>query len=247
MQIDGIFRWFAGTMQGAGTTTVAATRRAELYPETPTAGAGTRTLSRVLANFGTVDYQDGPLTITSTGQLDNFPTGEVLVSDGTPFICSSCATDAIANGGTITKDAGSGIASLAVGVQGPGDVRSLNGTLQLGAFAVQFRFTDTAEIDPGAGQVQLVNVELVDGTTHALTGANVRMSASSNLLQGAGDLELDTTFQWFAGTMQGTGTTTVLAGRRLSSSPRPCPRVPAHARSAADSRTSARSTTRTGR
>ena len=111
VQIDAVFRWFAGTMQGAGTTTVAAAGRAELFPETPIPGDGTRTLSRVLANSGTIDYQDGPLTITSTGQLDNFPTGEVLVSDGTPFICSGCPSDAIANGGTITKDTGSGNAA----------------------------------------------------------------------------------------------------------------------------------------
>ena len=215
LELDTTFQWFAGTMEGTGTTTVLAGRRLELFPETMSAGAGTRTLSRRLANFGTVKYQGGPLTITATGQLDNFPTGEVLVSDGTPFVCSSCPEDAIANGGTITKEIGSGIASIAVGAQGPGDVRSLSGTLQLGAFGIVYHFTDTGEIDPGAGEVQLVNADVVDGTAFARAGANVRMSAGSNVLAGDGTFQIEGVFRWFAGTMQGTGTTHVAATGRI--------------------------------
>ena len=68
----------------------------------------------------------------------------MLFSDGTPFICAGCPSDAITNGGTITKDTGAGIASISVGATISGRVRSLAGTLQLGALGALFRFTDNA-------------------------------------------------------------------------------------------------------
>ena len=103
-QIESRFQWFAGTMQGAGTTHVAAGSRLELYPESPSAGIGTRTLSRPLTNAGTVDYQDGPVTITSGGQFANNAGWLFLVSDGSVALVQRCA-GSLTNAGTIHKDA----------------------------------------------------------------------------------------------------------------------------------------------
>ena len=230
LALNGGGTWDYGTMQGTGTTTIAAGTTLSLsavscYP----------VALRPITNHGTLAVANGGCSGFYLGNamtLTNAADGVIdLQDDGANISNWDGTLPSISNAGVIKKSAGVGVSTIGslLASTSTNGLQAKAGTLQIstdstisgstsasaGAILSLDSYTVTVNgaTFAGAGTTRL------QGGTANLTGATTVSSPveiDGTLIDGAGDLALNGGGTWNYGTMQGTGTTTIGAGSNLA-------------------------------
>jgi fibronectin-binding autotransporter adhesin len=230
LALNGGGTWDYGTLQGAGTTTVAA-GTSLLLPDTNCHPV----LLRPLTNHGTITIASGGcagLYVGNNATLTNASDGVIDLQGGTSNIGNwDATTPAISNAGIIKKSTGAGYSGITIPVTSTSTngLQSQTGVLALGADStisgstsasagatVSLEGAATFAVNGatfgGAGTTRVANA------TVNLTGTTTISSAfqfTGGTIDGAGALALNGGGTWDYGTMQGAGTTTIGAGSTL--------------------------------
>jgi hypothetical protein len=222
LTLSGPTTWSAGGMSSVGTTTLASGASMDL------AGSATKTLStRTLTIAGAMNWTGTGGISGSNAAIINNQLGGVIDAQNNASLTSSGTASILNNAGLFKKSGGTGSTSVAWAFNNTGSVQVQTGTLSLSGGG-----TDTGAFDVSAGATLAFaggTHNLNAGTTMTGTGtasvsagtvnaAGTMLSAIGQLsLSGAGVLNITgdnaaTNFLWTAGTLGGTGTTSVSSG-----------------------------------
>jgi hypothetical protein len=237
LTITGTLDWTGGTMSGSGVTQVAAGATATLE------GTGAKELdSRTFADAGAVTWLAAD--ITGTGGVVDVQAGGDLAAQGT-LTCgasmlnvegtfrttgpgTTVAVDATVNVSGTVNAAQDGTIAFQGPVQnagtigGPGTIvenRNVNNTGTVGGagtVTVNGNLTNSGTVG-AAGSVILNGNTTSSGTVGAAGTVTVNGTlTTTGIIDGAGSVLVNGTMNWTAGTMQGSGNTTIQAGGVLN-------------------------------
>ena len=220
--VSGLTTWSGGTMTGMGTTQ--ANGGLTLSGTTKTFTGG-----RTLNNAGAATWSAGDFNAGGGAIFNNTASGTFDAQfDGAFSQNQGGVQTQFNNAGTFTKSGGAGSTAFVVAFNNSNTVNVNSGTLNLasgGASTGDWAIAATGELRLPAGPAYLLDggtditgaglVHILGGTVNAGDAAadvvNVaRVRLTSGLLQGAGALNASQSFQWDAGAMAGSGTTTLL-------------------------------------
>jgi fibronectin-binding autotransporter adhesin len=212
------FTWNGGTVSGSGSVTIP-------VGTTATFGGSTGTLDeRLINNHGTINWSKEYLTAGNDSVITNTGTGIINLQDSPTLYRNGEST--INNSGLLRKTTGGGTSDLYVTLNNTGTVEVQNGTLAFtgtttnsgnlvvnnGAAASRLEFgngthaLNSGTTITGTGQVRIATGGEVTLNTN-ITAPNVALDAG--VIQGTGNLTIQSSFQWSSGTMSGNATTTI--------------------------------------
>ncbi len=219
LELAGNSEWTGGILTGAGGVTNSGVL-------TISAG-GTRQLTGVLNNVGTIQHLATGALLVTNGTINNQPGGTYHLQAGS-FTLGFNSTAVFNNAGLVTKTGATAVAFLipfhnaaAVDVQG-GELELRNGGDHGGAFAIadgaSVAFTggthtlqDGVQFS-GAGQLRFTAGTItINGNVTA-----GRIQQLGGTLNGPGELTVMTQFDWEGGTQAGSGTTRLPGGSMLN-------------------------------
>jgi autotransporter-associated beta strand protein len=220
LTITSAMTWADSIMSGSGTLTIGAAA-------TLTFNGSNVGLLRNVVNNGTTNWTSGNIGGFG-GSGVTFTNHGVFTASGTVGTFSNnSSTNTLVNTGTFTKNGAttltfnaalttSGILTVSAGTLHLNGGGGLGGTMALAATTfldTTGSFADVTGTVSGNGTCRF------QGGSHALTGTLTIQSLTSidnTNFTGAGNLILDSTVDWNSGSMVGTGTTTLAAGRTLT-------------------------------
>ena len=222
LTVGTVLNWSGGTMSGTGTTTIPAGKAANLT-------GSTHILLRPLSNAGTVVWTAGPIDSGQGTTLTNLAGGvfDCQVDQGL-FSNQGGALAQFSNAGIFRKSVGNGNTACNWAFNNAGTVQAQSGTLLLqaggastGVFNAstgELKFNGgTHTLNAGASCTGAGFCRLTFGTVTLAGNVSVsNFELASGTLNGAGNLTVGNVLNWSGGTMSGTGTTTIPAGKTLN-------------------------------
>ena len=228
LTVTGTLQWTAGTMRGAGTTTIPAGGVLGID------GSAAKNLQRTINNAGATTWTSNGDVLCGEGvAFNNQAGGTFAIQNDQTWSFNAAGTPPQFNnlaGSTLTKGAGSGTTFFNVPFNNNGTVHADSGVVALaggGAGAGPFIVAPAGRVDFSAGTYTLssgaaisgAGVARVTGTANLTLAANVtaaNLELTDGTLDGAGNLTISGALNWLAGTMSGTGVTTIAPGATLS-------------------------------
>jgi hypothetical protein len=215
VRISRMLTWTGGTLAGSGTTAIFDGAAGYVAP-----GAGRSVLldGRTIDNQGTLTLVNGALRGANAGTIANGATLYANSEDAGAF----GGTGVLNNSGTVAKTSGSATTAIAWAVTNAGTLDAGSGTLRLsgttalgsgtqlyGTIALAGPATATGTVDASGAALALPSGgSLAAGT--ALTVAS--LSQSGGAITGTGNITINKTLTWTAGSTTGSGTVLLPAG-----------------------------------
>jgi hypothetical protein len=223
LTVSGTLDWTGGTMRGSGTTTIASGATLNIT------GTSITSLERTLDNGGTTSWSS-TASINGAGPLNNQSGGVFDMDIAEQFIPN------LNNAGTVNVTTGAGAVEL------PDAIVNNTGTINVetGSFIIDYNGTSSGEFDVAAGAALefgsnngTTGFALAPGATWKGSGALEivgqfadllvdtdftvpTLNLSAGAIDGTAKLTVTGTLDWTAGTMQGSGTTTIPSGATLA-------------------------------
>ncbi len=221
LALDEAFTWTGGTMSGSGQTVIPTSLSAAIEPGS---GSGhVRLEERTLVNHGTLTLAEGAILMTSA-QIEN--TGTFKVNSESSGYSNQLenwsGTNTLVNTGTVEKTTGTGTTKLGVTLNNEGTLDAATGhfafpsptsiTLAGGSTLTGSFHLEGASVTAASFNGTHASLALSSGTLSINTGATptiATLTQTGGTLQGAGTLGISEALSWSAGTMSGSGETTL--------------------------------------